>query len=151
MGRSPTYRRAIEIQPHDAPAHNNLGPALAEKNKTEEAIAEVRRALNLDPNNAYAHDSLGFVLRTQDELDKVNRRIPPRYRARSRTSPMLCHSPWCFALAPRAGPGRQDLALLQSCALLETGHKLALRMAITPRSCVRMELPGNFAGGAGVA
>src|SRR5262249_13882089 len=44
------FRRAIALNPHDAPAHAHLGHSvLAPAGRFEEALREVRRALALDP------------------------------------------------------------------------------------------------------
>ena len=43
------YRRALELKPDYAEAHNNLGIALKEQGNLEEAAACYLRALRLDP------------------------------------------------------------------------------------------------------
>jgi len=47
-----TFRRAIELNPHDAPAYYNLGLLLAqEPARVSEAEAAYRKAIELDPGN----------------------------------------------------------------------------------------------------
>jgi len=43
------YRRAIELNPNYAPAHQWLAEHLAAMKRNDEALAEIRRALELDP------------------------------------------------------------------------------------------------------
>jgi eukaryotic-like serine/threonine-protein kinase len=43
------YRRAIELNPNYAPAHQWLAEHLAATRRNEQALAEIRRALELDP------------------------------------------------------------------------------------------------------
>ena len=61
----------MELQPDDALAHNNLGNALREQGKVDEAVACCRRALELRPDHAVAHNSLGIALRDRGELDEA--------------------------------------------------------------------------------
>ena len=53
------YRRALELQPNYADAHNNLGNALKDQGKLVEAAGCFRRALELKPDFAEAHNHLG--------------------------------------------------------------------------------------------
>ncbi len=51
-------RRALEIDPELADAHNWLGTALLSLGQVDEGIAEIREALRLEPENGQAHQSL---------------------------------------------------------------------------------------------
>ena len=55
------FRKAIELDPKDAMAHNNLGDALRQKGQVDEAIACYRKAIELDPKYAAAHCNLGTI------------------------------------------------------------------------------------------
>jgi Tfp pilus assembly protein PilF len=55
------YRRAIEIKPDYAYAHNNLGTAVEPQDRPA-AIGHFRSALELDPDYAKAHYNLGSAL-----------------------------------------------------------------------------------------
>ncbi len=59
------YRRALELKPDYAEAHNNLGNLLKEQGNLDEAVACYRRALELKPDFAEAHGNLGSVLKEQ--------------------------------------------------------------------------------------
>jgi protein O-GlcNAc transferase len=51
----------LELKPDYAEAHNNLGNALNDQGKLDEAVACYRRALELKPDYAEAHNNLGNV------------------------------------------------------------------------------------------
>jgi serine/threonine protein kinase/tetratricopeptide (TPR) repeat protein len=60
---------AVSIRPDSSVAHNNLGNALHDGGKFEEAIAEYHKAIELDPKFAPAHDNLGLALGKQGKWD----------------------------------------------------------------------------------
>ena len=78
--------------PTDAEAHNNLGVALHEQGRLDEAIAACRRALALRPDYAEAHSNLGVALNGRAGS---TRRSPPT-AVRSRSSPTMrgIQQPW---------------------------------------------------------
>ncbi|GAA2168019.1 hypothetical protein GCM10009727_89080 [Actinomadura napierensis] len=57
------YRKAIEINPDHAIAHNNLGNALTVLGRFTEAAAAYRKAIEINPDDVFAHNGLGVVLR----------------------------------------------------------------------------------------
>ncbi|MCA9194741.1 MAG: tetratricopeptide repeat protein [Planctomycetales bacterium] len=58
----PLLEKAIEICPHAAAYHVNLGTAYSRQKRFEEAIACYRRSLAIDPKYFDAHRNLGSVL-----------------------------------------------------------------------------------------
>jgi tetratricopeptide (TPR) repeat protein len=56
------WKRALEISPDDAKAHNNLGRALAGKGDFTQAIVHWRKALEIDPRYWEAHNNLAVAL-----------------------------------------------------------------------------------------
>ena len=67
----PEWRRAIELSPSDALPHNNLGVALAETGKAEEALAQYAKALELSPRYPDAHNNLGEALAGRGRLGEA--------------------------------------------------------------------------------
>ena len=56
------FRRALELNPNHADAHDNLGVALQSRGEPAAAEACFRRALAHNPNYAEAHFNLGNAL-----------------------------------------------------------------------------------------
>ena len=56
----PILRKAIDLDPKNAIAHNNLG-YVNQKGQYEEAIPILRKAIELDPKHANAHNNLGWA------------------------------------------------------------------------------------------
>jgi tetratricopeptide (TPR) repeat protein/energy-coupling factor transporter ATP-binding protein EcfA2 len=65
------YRKAIELDPRLAAPNYNLGLALRDQLKTDEAIAEYRKAIEVDPRDAAPHYYLGLALRDQHKTDEA--------------------------------------------------------------------------------
>jgi tetratricopeptide (TPR) repeat protein len=59
------FQKAIGLAPNSAPAHANLGRALAANREWDRALAELRLSLELDPGYAPAHYHLGVALARQ--------------------------------------------------------------------------------------
>ena len=73
-----SFRRAVDIDPDFAEAHNALGKALQDRNRTRddpetagEALACFQRAVELKPDFAEAHNNLGMELGNQEKLDEA--------------------------------------------------------------------------------
>jgi len=64
-------KRAIQLNPHNVTAHNNLGIAFRELNMIDEAVACFRKALSLEPNNTDAFHYLGIALQESNRLDEA--------------------------------------------------------------------------------
>ncbi len=56
------WKKAIDLSPGEARAHNNLGVSLSAAGETEEAIAQFRAALELSPEYPEALNNLGDAL-----------------------------------------------------------------------------------------
>jgi Flp pilus assembly protein TadD len=62
------HRKAIQLKPDLAEAHDELGTALSAQGKLAEAEAAHRKAIQLKPSLAVAHNSLGICLACQGKL-----------------------------------------------------------------------------------
>lgn len=58
------FRKALELDPDSAHAHDNLGTVYAEKRRYREALAEYLAAIRLDPDAPTAHYNLANFLAT---------------------------------------------------------------------------------------
>ena len=65
------YKRALTLKADFVDAHFNLGNALQEQGRLDEAIAHYQRALALKPGYAEAHNNLGNGLKRQGKLDEA--------------------------------------------------------------------------------
>jgi tetratricopeptide (TPR) repeat protein len=65
------WRRALACTDGNSVAHNNIGYALNQKGKVEEAIREYHQALGIKPDYAQPHFNLGVVLLNRGELEEA--------------------------------------------------------------------------------
>ena len=63
------WTRALDCTSDNSVAHNNIGYALYQKGKVEDAIRHYKQALEINPNYAQAHFNLGVIFLKQGELD----------------------------------------------------------------------------------
>ena len=63
------YRRAIELNPNYATAHQWYGEALYRQGRFDEGLAEIRRALELDPFSLITNMVLGMCLNAARRYD----------------------------------------------------------------------------------
>jgi TolB-like protein/DNA-binding winged helix-turn-helix (wHTH) protein/Tfp pilus assembly protein PilF len=67
------YRRALELNPNDAMAHDRYGEYLQEMGRNEEASAQTRQAMALAPLNPAAANDLGDTFYTARQYDQAIR------------------------------------------------------------------------------
>jgi tetratricopeptide (TPR) repeat protein len=65
------YRRVIELAPDWVEAHINLGVALYQMGRADEARNAFRTAVEIDPMNGISRYNLGCVLEEQGEIDEA--------------------------------------------------------------------------------
>lgn len=63
------FSESIRLDPNSVEAHYNLGHALQDLNRTDEAEAAYRKAIELNPSFATAYSSLIFLLRSTDRAE----------------------------------------------------------------------------------
>ena len=67
----PLLRRAIDARPGQPAYPNNLGNALRDMGRADEARACFEQAIQIDPNYARAHNNLGIVLKKRDQAESA--------------------------------------------------------------------------------
>jgi tetratricopeptide (TPR) repeat protein len=65
------YRHVLELSPGWVDAHINLGVALYQIGRSEEALSEFASAVRLDPLNGISRYNLGCVLEERGEIDQA--------------------------------------------------------------------------------
>jgi tetratricopeptide (TPR) repeat protein len=71
VGVEKEYKRAIELNPNHAMAHNQYGNYLVNMGRFDEAIAEHKRALELDPVSTWMVTGLGWAFRAAGQCDQA--------------------------------------------------------------------------------
>jgi TolB-like protein/Tfp pilus assembly protein PilF len=75
QGAEKEYKRALELNPNDAMAHDWYGEYLQVMGRNEEGFVQVRQAMQLDPLNAHLADDLGFHFYTARRYDDAIRAL----------------------------------------------------------------------------
>ncbi|MGX9698245.1 tetratricopeptide repeat protein [Janthinobacterium lividum] len=65
------WQRTVELAPHDAEAHGNLGTACQARGMHEEAVASYTRALQLNPDFVEAYGNLAVTLQSLGQLEQA--------------------------------------------------------------------------------
>ena len=65
------FQTAVQLVPHDAEVHNNLGNTLQEMGRLEEAEVSFRQATALKPDYVNAHNDLGTTLQELGRLEEA--------------------------------------------------------------------------------
>jgi tetratricopeptide (TPR) repeat protein len=65
------YQAAVAAAPANYAARNNLGVALADRGRLDEAIACYHKAIEIDPKDVAAHTNLGNALGNKGQLDEA--------------------------------------------------------------------------------
>jgi tetratricopeptide (TPR) repeat protein len=65
------YRHVLELAPGWVDAHINLGVALYQMGRSDEALAEFACAVRLDPLNGISRYNLGCVLEERGDMDQA--------------------------------------------------------------------------------
>jgi tetratricopeptide (TPR) repeat protein len=65
------WKKALEMVPDDARAHNNLGVVLVELGNVDEAIPQFRQALAMNHDSSQTHNNLGSALAEKGATDEA--------------------------------------------------------------------------------
>ncbi len=69
------YQKAVQIDPHYAEAHSNLGFSYRKQGKFEQAVKAYKRAIDLNPKLAEAHEYLGEAYVEMGQIDLAERQL----------------------------------------------------------------------------
>jgi protein O-mannosyl-transferase len=122
------WTHAIEVNTGNDFAHNNLGAALMDQGKVEEAIAQFTEALRIKPGAAPPHYNLANALASQGEVDKAivhyaeALRIRPNYAeahnnlgaalaSRGRVDEAIAHYTGALQIKPDYGEAHYNLGI----------------------------------------
>ena len=64
-----SFEKAVELNPSNSYAHNNLGLALIYDKRYEEAVDALEEAVELEPVRAYMWNNLGMAYEQLDRLE----------------------------------------------------------------------------------
>jgi Flp pilus assembly protein TadD len=67
----PVWKQAVQMDPDDARAYNNLGVALAATGSISDAVAQYKKSLELNPDNSQTRNNLGSVLAQEGKMDEA--------------------------------------------------------------------------------
>jgi superkiller protein 3 len=92
-------------------AHNNLGVALKDEGKRDEAIAEYKIAVRLQPNLVLAHNNLGIALNDQGKRDEAIAAYREVIRLKPDDGPAHNNLAWSLVVTPGRPPRDYDEGL----------------------------------------
>lgn len=67
------FRHALDVTTHNAIAHINLGVALEQEDRREDALFQYRKALEIDPGRFQAHNDIANLLTSMGDRDEAAR------------------------------------------------------------------------------
>jgi TolB-like protein/DNA-binding winged helix-turn-helix (wHTH) protein/Flp pilus assembly protein TadD len=115
------YKRALELNPSYATAHQLYGLYLSQIEKHDEAIAETRRALQLDPLSVAISSSLGLRLYFARRYDQAIKQFGDALELDSNHA--LAHL-WLGQTHEQKGNHRQAIIEIQKAVTLSPGSAL---------------------------
>jgi tetratricopeptide (TPR) repeat protein len=104
------FLRALELNPHDAPAHEGYGWLLADEGRLDEAIEHFRRAVELDPLSFTAASQLGVMFRFAGRWEEA---ISQFERAARLANQRGLRGAWAYSMYS-LGRGEEAIAALEA-------------------------------------
>jgi Tfp pilus assembly protein PilF len=102
------FEEALQIDPKDDVAHQNLGVVLQIQGRLEEAISHFEQAVSINPHFAWAHNNLGTALADKGQLDEAIDHFEQALRLGDPRIAAVCHANLGHALSMK---GRQKEAI----------------------------------------
>ena len=66
-----SLKRTVKLNPNFGEAYTNLGRALLEVGKIDEALEALEKAININPNDALAHQNIVRAFETTGQTERV--------------------------------------------------------------------------------
>lgn len=102
------WRQALKVQEDHPVAHGNLGVALAQQGRLDEAVGHLRRSVELSPFDAMFRNNLGCTLARLGELEQAARQFREALRLRPSLAEARRNLEKALALPqPGYGPSRK--------------------------------------------
>lgn len=125
-------RRACELNPSHAPAHQRLALLMCALGRHEEALAGIRRAHELDPLSLIISTAVGRILHFQRQYDRAIEQCRRTLEMDRHFAPAHLDLAMAYAQA-----GRHDEALLEFESSLATDDPRSVMLAIYGHMCSR--------------
>jgi tetratricopeptide (TPR) repeat protein len=81
------FRHALDVTKENAVAHINLGMALEQEDRNEDALAEYHKALEIDANRFQVHNNLAILLSAMADRDEAAREYQEALRLNPNAEP----------------------------------------------------------------
>jgi Flp pilus assembly protein TadD len=122
------FRKAVEIQPDNEKALNNLGSALLQKGQWDEAFVHFQKALEIQPDFAEACYNLGFLSLRKGQSDKAIVYFQKGLKLQPNNVEAHKYLAWILAACPDASVrnGAQAVGLAQQAEQLSGGKDPAI-------------------------
>jgi len=82
-------KRALNLDPKEADAYNNLGNAYLKKGELDKSISEYKKALAIKPGLAGAHSNLGIAYYYKEDYKSAILHLDKAVKLEARVDPKL--------------------------------------------------------------
>jgi Flp pilus assembly protein TadD len=120
------YQQALQIEPDNVLVRNNLGYALLQEGKVDEAISQYQRVVQITPNFAEAHYKLANALIQKGRVDEAITQFQLALQIKPDYAEAQNDLAWELATAPEASlrNGKKAVELAQRANQLAGGTDL---------------------------
>ena len=92
----------LDFRPDDPEGHNNLGFALLQKGRLDEAITHFQKLAQLRPDDADAHNSLGYALIQKGRVEEAIAQFQKALEIKPADPTLQNNLAWLLATSPQA-------------------------------------------------